>query len=348
MSCYIPEKLKIVLRAPQTFTREVDGREIYRVDGRPAFATDAASPKTLETALDWAQQRQWDPQTREYIETAEPEVVEVPNDPFHRLQIVGLEQRGMGGRAYKVITEEGYLFDLREDVAFDIMLMTGILEGGVVEGDFVWGKYSSQMKILRMGSEDYQEFVRGTEKKKLKKIPNKDLVVGGVYRSTNNTSAVFRGRMRLFGTKKTKLAWSGIYDREPDLQKSYEDRKTAVWLSTNHSFKECIGHVDPGPLVLLNFKETRDAWVRADSFLDRNLWLMAKEDEQKIIESIRSLLGNEREVAAYVARIPRPASGLVLSYIREHEIPFEEVPTMLEPPRTPVHPGRHYGRGARW
>jgi hypothetical protein len=117
------------------------------------------------------------------------------NEPISELKVVELERRTQGGRAYKVVHYGGYLVDMREDVIMDVIFNAGIDEGGVLKGEFVWARHGSEMKLVRVGSQLHKDLVEATNRKKEKKISNKDLVVGGIYETAGGSKAVYLGRV---------------------------------------------------------------------------------------------------------------------------------------------------------
>ena len=144
----------------------------------PAFVTDYDAPKTLQTAISWANRG------------GRGATVEVPNDPIPSLRVVEMEIRMEGGRAWKVVTPQGWYVDLREDVLVDHLYMHKSIsvhpEGGwVLEGPFLWVKNGTQMRMVLIDSPRHRQILAYTKQKaiaiKAKKISPKSLVAGGVY-----------------------------------------------------------------------------------------------------------------------------------------------------------------------
>jgi hypothetical protein len=61
---------------------------------------------------------------------------EVENTP-KKIRVFTLEHRAEGGRAYKVVTEDGYYFDMREGVLLDTLVHCGCEADGTLGGEFV-------------------------------------------------------------------------------------------------------------------------------------------------------------------------------------------------------------------
>lgn len=136
----------------------------------PCFPVDKDSSTSLNTAREWAGFSNGQGSIKE---------IERDNDPFS-VSICSMEKRERGGRAYKVITDDGFYFDLREDVLLDVLLNSQV-KGGRIECQFIWGKLGSQMKLVRVGSELHKALSQAGERKVTRKIKPADLKLGGIY-----------------------------------------------------------------------------------------------------------------------------------------------------------------------
>lgn len=156
----------------------------------PAFCSDASNPKTLETGRNWAGTEHWVGNNR--IKSKVNEFTR-KNDPIAGIKIVSLEIRSEGGRAYKVITPDNYYFDVREDVLMDAMIEVGVSKGGIMNGEYIWAKVGSAMKLVRIGSVLHNALVAATADRVLKKLKHGDLKVGHIYKGKGAKSYVFLG-----------------------------------------------------------------------------------------------------------------------------------------------------------
>jgi hypothetical protein len=181
----IPKNLKIFARPPIKVTTKWDDgddeNEMITAEVIPVFVADATNSKTQATGKTWAEQQFWDytTQTRKVSTPCVP--FEIPNTPFTSLQIISLEYRGQGGRAYKVRADGKYYVDLREDVLLDAMLNTGIVAGGFVRGEFIFAMVNSEMKVVRVGSSLHDRLVLATAEKAKPAIGVSGMVPGKVY-----------------------------------------------------------------------------------------------------------------------------------------------------------------------
>jgi len=229
---YIPESITYVCRRPEKKSTRWDSLsvDIKELDVIPAFA--AQNEKALETARSWATVRNW----RNNTSTEPYEEFESDNTPI-KLQIVGLERRSEGGRAYKVITEHGYYFDLREDVLFDAIISVGIEKDGKMGGEYIWGVLGSQMRLIRNGSALHDSLKELTERKKKKKIPIRDLEPSGIYASMTEDRGTFIGTVYVDGKKKMFWYTNGTL-KSSDIDGSF----WSFSLKSSHSMVEKVGN----------------------------------------------------------------------------------------------------------
>jgi hypothetical protein len=199
----IPEKLRIVCQAELELTKTIDGVE-RTVKVKPAFFQDIETKP--DTALAWGTSRveTTPPDTpwgQKEWKTVEPEVSEEDNKPIHWLKFWCIDERAEGGRAFKVIDEKNRMFDMREDIVEEA-IFAGEFNNGIFFGNYVWGKCHTQMRLVRLDSVLYKKLAEAGRRKNLKKIPNKDLEVGGVYQMKNGDRYVYLGRIPGKGASK--------------------------------------------------------------------------------------------------------------------------------------------------
>jgi len=210
----IPKDLTLFARKEVTVQfnwEDVEGGEIkHKV--RPVYISDSANAKTKETGLAWASMGYgyFNYETRKWDTNKEPAtIVETPNVPFSNLQIVTLEIRDKGGRAYKCKADigdvKGAYFDMREDVLLDCMFQQGIQVGGIVEGPFIFARVNSQMKPIRIGSLLHELMIEATEHNE--KATIEDYEIGGVYTNKKGEEAVYLG----IGYSRTCKNWQSHY-----------------------------------------------------------------------------------------------------------------------------------------
>lgn len=144
----VPDKLGVILRPETSISQDYTGE---RLACRPAFVTDFYAEYMLKKAREWGAGV-----GRTKALPSELEEVTVPNDPLTRLVVTSIVHRREGGVALKVITEQGWLVDLREPEFMEAAL-TGTLHASVITGEFVWSRGITQMRLVRVGSQLHTE-----------------------------------------------------------------------------------------------------------------------------------------------------------------------------------------------
>ena len=246
----IPKDLVVVLRDTVPYETPVG-----TITACAAFVTDAASKTALDTAKDWADGY------RGAGATKTPMIVTCPNAPIPHLRVVNLEERGEGGRAWKVLTPENWYVDFREDVFLDVLkakctMVTHPNGGLLIQGPFKWVKYGTQMRLALINSDLYREieaYEAAIKSPKPKKIKN--LIVGGIYTTDPRFKdtvypVVFLGNVRYAGEKflaflapgNTLLCWTQGLQEHFDALVTFSPQPQC-FLQRNHSLVEQIGTV---------------------------------------------------------------------------------------------------------
>lgn len=185
-SSSIPEKLKYV-RQKATEIRQMadttaDGRFKERMV-RPTFVVDAVNEKTLATAERWA---------ASYTGKENYDIVEVPNSPIEAVEIIDLDHRGRGGRAWKVLIQNAYYVDMREDVLLECLINGKGVEDGMLVGPFIWASCGNGLKLTRYNSKDHKVAAVMQQRKDLR-VKKSQLEVGGIYETAAGSKSTFLG-----------------------------------------------------------------------------------------------------------------------------------------------------------
>lgn len=155
---------------------------------RETFVVDKANPKTRKTATDWAE-ASWRSSSKKATFT------DIVNDPISEVEVVSLDIRGKGGRAWKVLLHDKYYVDLREDVLLDCLRNGTGVRNGKLQGPFQWCGVGTQMKLVRVGSKLYEAVVEAGKRKVSKRVNKNKLVVGGIYYDKRGLRSVYLGQV---------------------------------------------------------------------------------------------------------------------------------------------------------
>ena len=194
----------------------------------PAFCSDSTNLKTLETGRAWA--NGWWNKDKSVIKE-----VNFKNDPIKKLKIISLERRSEGGRAYKVVTSDNFYFDLREDVLMDTMINVGISKNGLLNGDYIWARVGSEMKLVRVGSALYEALLVSTADRTLKKLGYGDLKVGHIYKGKGKDQYIFIGYVDCSDCEFEQDRY--IYGRMPPVLTRKEIRNGLLLFKYNENLK---------------------------------------------------------------------------------------------------------------
>lgn len=181
----IPEKLMYVQKPPtvaEDYWEQAVGGNPPKVRVRPTFVVDAKNSKTMATAKKWAG-------------TRGVTIKELPNDPIPVVELVTLEVRSMGGRAWKVLVHGLYYVDLREDVLRDAIVYGKGTQGKEIIGPFIWCSVAGGLKLVRVGSALHQAVLASMAKRAEENVGTSDLVVGGVYADSRGQKHLYLGQV---------------------------------------------------------------------------------------------------------------------------------------------------------
>jgi hypothetical protein len=203
----------------------------------PAFVVPSDSEAFNKSGLEWACGGKY------HVQIQKPGSVikaEFANEPFTDLRWVGIDSRCEGGVAYKVVTPQGWLVDLREDVVTECLYEGAITHkistagsGTYFTAEFVWVVMGSQSRLVRVDSKLYEEILESVFLKCMGPIPADALEVGGIYQKANGRQVVLVG----IGTEKGKkflVAELSQWDRQ-----SVQSRIDVEVECLNPSRKDC-------------------------------------------------------------------------------------------------------------
>lgn len=157
----------------------------------PAFPVDSSNKKRIQTAKEWAERHF---QSKVYLDgkyVDNPElrkeivIEEYDNEPISGVKIVDLEVRGNGGRAYKIALPNKLFVDMREDVLMETIMKRGVSPGGVLNGEFIWCRVSSETKLVLVGSELHKQCLEAM-KFRGNDLIKKNFEVGKLYQSKDH------------------------------------------------------------------------------------------------------------------------------------------------------------------
>ena len=233
----IPKTLRI-WKCPVTskVKRDLENEIKIETEVTKVFVTDKESKSQQKTAATWAKKynHEYCKETQTWKElNKKVETLDIKNKPFSGLQILDIEYRASGGRAYKCRTSEGWYIDVREEVILDTMIHEGIHKGGHMKGQFIWVINGMQIKVIRVGSSTYKKALEDSKWKKPEKIKISELEYGGVYQTLSGNIGIYLG-------------------------KEIHEQQTTGKIATYHKFATCFG----------NSSYSKEQWIMNQ----RELW----------------------------------------------------------------------------
>ena len=185
----IPEKIAYVHHKPRLVNIGCNWSLdwfFYTMDGMQkvtkARLADPSDNKALNSAMN---------RVTGYREPTRAKLTVINNEPIKNIRIISANQHSKGIR-YGAIVNNFYI-ELEDDMMVDTILHGGINTDGVLNGEYIWGKFNSAFKLVRIGSKKYN-FLQGIESRKtLPKISKRDLEIGGVYVNWLGDKAILLG-----------------------------------------------------------------------------------------------------------------------------------------------------------
>jgi hypothetical protein len=163
---------------------------------RPTYPAYRSSSSRMKSGKEWAEKPSYRYVNGKHVaDPVKAEEIDGGDNFVDRFQIIRLEQRGNGGRAYKaVVGREALLVDLREESVMDIIAHDGMGPNGVVVGEFCWVVDGSEMKLMRRQSKLVQDVLNSlAEKATLTKVKMKDLKFGHLYQTKQGGKHLYLG-----------------------------------------------------------------------------------------------------------------------------------------------------------
>jgi hypothetical protein len=154
---YIPKEVHFYLRTELNFSTAQGAK----IKVRPAFPVSSRSiargHKVVQAAQAWASL--YSPNSNS------PNSIILNNIPKVGYKLIHLDSREEGGRVGKVITPDGFLVDLREDVFSRILFTKGIPADGSLDVELQWCQNGSQIRLELPGYPGFEKYIPEDELK---------------------------------------------------------------------------------------------------------------------------------------------------------------------------------------
>ncbi|GAA4879169.1 hypothetical protein GCM10023310_69120 [Paenibacillus vulneris] len=106
----------------------------------------------------------------------------------------------------RIYDPRGFEFEITITNLLYILENTNSIKGKGLEGEFVYGWHGSDLILIPTESPDYAELSQYNKTLHNKNyVKSKDLVIGGIYKSKDNTEWIYMGRFDLKDTKSERI-----------------------------------------------------------------------------------------------------------------------------------------------
>lgn len=263
MSGYIPKKY--IFFCQREYPREAIDGKTYNVTPTYLVEDKKGNKKQIENAKRWASEVIRRNGSSEIIDGKQ---IDFENKGFDSVRIIELDIRGKGGRAYKVLVNEKFYFDMREPDLLEIIGKYGIEAGGLLKGKYVLLKEDRRNRIINIESDIYKKSLEQTKKESVKPISLKELVIGGIYQNPNSTQYVYFGRASRL---KIEYYRQSCYNNKVKLKikKISISKNKTIWVPKS-VLKENLNHEDILYLTSQKFTE-KVGEIKIPSFSIKNL-----------------------------------------------------------------------------
>lgn len=173
----------LVLFTQKCLRKEIEKNKPYDFPILEAFPCDEKSSSRLETGKNWI---------KDCPDSGEMKVLNKDFCSKSKVFLVSSEER-TNVIVWKVVflfEEKYYLFDLRSDALFDIM-MNGEIKDGQILAPLIWVVVGSETKIVLLGGSIYKQIQEIENSKRAEKI--KELEIGGIYEDWKEQNFVYYG-----------------------------------------------------------------------------------------------------------------------------------------------------------
>ena len=219
--------------------------------GVPAFAADVDNPKTNETARRWSEGYV---HANSKVEILHPNE-EFDNTPFVGVRILGLQNRERSGNVFKAVVKDKFVFDFRDEVLFDAINSPEGIKDGQILCPVLFAMVGSNMRLIVENSPVHKALIELTVAKAKKKIPDKELVVGGIYSTSSGGKQIYCGRFMHMPCEE-KRTYGGCYRGNAYTLTWAKPEEVFVFARLDDDEDKYLKPITPESYFFLNYKRT--------------------------------------------------------------------------------------------
>lgn len=206
--------------------------------GFSGYIVEAGDESALEKAKEWARERVWDSDKREYVETIEPSIHTFDNEGFTATILQSAGGSSQGGRLSfwsAKVEKDGVEFVIGvNDEILAGLIKSSTIVNGVVKEKVMFARKSGQPGLIHEGMQMYKDatadMAHKDAMKKAKKTSKWEK--GGVYSSITQTSICLGevwDRYEEYVVKEETTTWYGSRFVRTKLRKRKTPVKVLAW-----------------------------------------------------------------------------------------------------------------------
>lgn len=206
------------------------------------YIVEHGDEKALESAKDWAREREYDREKREYTKIYEPEVHTFENKGFIAKILDSAGGSSQGGRLSFwrcEIEKDGVKFTIGvNDAVLADLIRSSDLSNGLVEQKVMFARKSGQPGLIHEGMQSYQDAVADMGHKAAMKSAKKTSKweIGGIYQTITQTDICIGevwDTMEEYEEANNGYRWASY--RRISLRKTENPKKVMAWLKLYRS-----------------------------------------------------------------------------------------------------------------
>jgi len=152
------------------------------------------------------------------------------NKAFNEIQLLDTQDDNY----FEVIIHGRYVVKMYKDILIETLISKGIRQGNFIASNFIWGRYNSNMKLIREHSFVYNEILKYEQYVKNKKVKQRELELGKIYQNSKGLY-LYLGKVNTASISAIQYyAYNNINDILTYVTKNSKIFDTNLWLYLNN------------------------------------------------------------------------------------------------------------------
>ncbi len=173
---YIPDNITYIFVDHSEIIKEdtkIFNNSQLVISGKLAIARDSTNFNKIESAKNYLSKY------------GSVKTLTLKNTEINEIQLI--ESNNIHNNSYfNVLIHGTYIVKLHHSILLDIIINKQVYHGNFIGSSFIWANINSHMKLVRVGSNLYNDVIKYINYKKKIKVKTKDLIVGEIYENSRN------------------------------------------------------------------------------------------------------------------------------------------------------------------